>query len=252
MINKLVSTKNVILNLIDSLDLPHDKYRPMFTNWILWAERQIGSPYSYIKKHKVLTISNCHAELPNDAMYLQIALMGDHGDCCQDLFDTTCSGLVQANLVNETYASTAGFVVVDLGNLNTTDNPLAFGLVQYILQDNKIVFNANYDGQKVTIQYLGTKIDCDGFPLINENHLEALEEYCMYKFRRRRVKTGIDVGLYRDHKNEWHRLAASAKADDLMFNDSERRMIGEMTNNPWAGKGLWLGQYPTEGGFYGY
>jgi hypothetical protein len=248
MINKLVSTKNVVLNLMDSLALDHDKYRPMFTNWMLWAERQIGSPYSYVKKHKVLTIKDCYAELPNDAMYLQIAILGDLGDCCQDIFDSTCYGLTQANLTNETYASTAGFLVVDLGN-TTTDN-LNFGFVQYLIQDNKIVFLTNYDGQKVTIQYLGLQTDCDGFPLINENHLEALEEYCMYKFRRRRVKTGIDVGLYRDHFNSWSRLAASCKADDMMFNDSETRMIGEMVNNPWAGKGLWLGQYPTEGGWY--
>lgn len=250
MINKLVSTKNVILNLLDSLALDHDKYRPMFTNWILWAERQIGSPYSYVKKHKVLTIKNCYAELPNDAMFLQIAIMGDLGDCCNDIFDDTCYGLSKANLSGETFASTAGFLVVDTGNLNGTDNPLAFGFVQYLIQNNKIVFMNNYDGQKVTIQYLGLETDCDGFPLINENHLEALEEYCMYKFRRRKVRTGIDVGLYRDHKNEWHRLAASCKADDLMGNESETKMISEMVNNPWAGKGLWLGQYPTEGGYY--
>lgn len=249
MINKLVSTNNVILNLLDSLALDHDKYRPMFTNWILWAERQIGSPYSYVKKHKVLTIKGCYAELPNDAMFLQIAILGDHGDCCTDLFDTTCIGLNSANLVNETYSSTAGFLVVDLGNMNT-ENPLAFGFAQYLIQNNKIVFNANYDGQSVTIQYLGKETDCDGFPLVNENHLEALEEYCRYKWSGRNIKSGIDIGVNRDAEQRWRRLAASAGADDRMGNDSENRMIGEMVNNPWAGKGLWLGQYPTEGGFY--
>jgi hypothetical protein len=248
-INKLVSVKNVIINLIDDLGLDHDKYRPMFTNWILWAEKQIGSPYSYVKKHKVLTIKGCYAELPTDAVILQMAIMGDLGDCCGDIFDNTCLGLTNANLTNETYASTAGFLVVDLGNLGTQDN-LRFGFVQYLIQNNKIVFNTNYNGQKVTIQYMGVQEDCDGFPLIGENHLEALGEYCKYKFRQRRIRSGIDLGLARDHKQEWHRLAASAKADDLMLNESETKMIGEMVNNPFAGKGLWLGQYPTEGGFY--
>lgn len=250
MINKLVSTKNVVLNILDGLALDHDKYRPMFTNWILWGERQIGSPYSYVKKHKVLTIKDCYAELPNDAMFLQVAIMGDLGDCCQDIFDNTCYGLTQANLTNQTYLSTGGFLVVDLGSANTTDNSLAYGFVQYLIQNNKIVFMNNYDGQKVTIQYLGLETDCDGFPLINENHIEALEEYCMFKFKRRKVRSGIDVGVYRDHEQRWKQLAASAGADDRMGNDSENKMISEMVNNPWAGKGLWLGQYPTEG--YGF
>lgn len=246
-INKLVTTRNVVINLLDSLALDHTKYTPMFTNWILWGEKQIGSPYSYVKKHKVLTISNCHAELPTDAVILQMAILGDLGDCCADLFDTTCLGISNSAVSNLDAAG--GFLIVDVGNAGTQDN-FNYGFVQYLIQDNKIVFNNNYNGQKVTIQYLGVQTDCDGFPLIGENHLEALEEYCMYKFRRRRIKSGIDLGLARDHKQEWHRLAASCKADDLMLNESEHKMISEMTNNPFAGKGLWLGQYPTEGGMY--
>ncbi len=244
--NQLVSINNVILNLYDRLQLTHDKYRPMFANWILWGERQIGSPYSYVKKHKVITISNCHAELPKDLMFLQIAIMGDLGDCCTDIFDNTCTGLRSANLSGETYLSTAGFLVVDLGNI-TTDTPLAYGFVQYVIQDNKIVFLQNYDGQKVTIQYLGVKTDCDNFPLINENHLEALEEYCMYKFKSGKIRSGIDIGVSDRHENRWKQLAASCGADDRMGNESEYKMITEMVNDPWVGKGLWLGQYPTDG-----
>lgn len=250
MINKLVSTNNVILNLLDSLALDHDKYRPMFTNWILWAERQIGSPYSYVKKHKVLTIKDCYAELPNDAMYLQIAILGDLGDCCQDIFDSTCNGITQALLTNQSVAATGGFLVVDLNGLQSTDTSFEYGFVQYLIQNNKIVFLNNYDGRKVTIQYLGKETDCDGFPLVNENHLEALEEYCRYKWSGRNIKSGIDIGVNRDAEQRWRRLAASAGADDRMFNDSEYKMISEMVNNPWAGKGLWLGMYPTEG--FGY
>jgi hypothetical protein len=71
----------------------------------------------------------------------------------------------------------------------------------------------------------------------------------MYKFRSRNIRSGIDLGLSRDHLNNWRRLAASAKADSATPSYSERRMIVELVNDPFAGKGLWLGQYPTEGSF---
>lgn len=246
-VNKLISIRNVVINLLDDLALDHTKYTPMFTRWTLWAERQIGSYYSYVKRHKVLTIEGCSAELPDDVMCLQIAIMGDLGECCQDIFDTTCLGLTNSSFT--TADAQSGFLIVDIGNMSTEVN--TYGFVQYVIQDNKLVFLKNYDGQKVTIQYLGIKTDCDDMPLINENNVEALTEYCMYKFRSRNIKSGIDIGVADRHKNNWHRLAASAKADSANPSFSERKMITELVNDPFAGKGLWLGQYPTQGGWYG-
>lgn len=245
-INKLISVDNVVINLLDDLALDHTKYTPMFTRWALWAERQIGSYYSYVKKHKVLTIKGCTADLPDDVMCLQIAIMGDLGDCCKDIFNTTCLGLTNGGSFSTADAQN-GFLIVDIGNMGVETN--TYGFVQYVVQDNKIVFLQDYDGQKVTIQYLGTKSDCDGMPYINENNVEALTEYCMYKFKSRNIRSGIDIGVVDRHKNNWHRCAASAKADSATPSYSERKMITELINDPYAGKGLWVGQYPTNGAF---
>jgi len=246
--NKLVSVNNVIINLLDDLALDHTKYKPMFTNWAIWAEKQIGSFYQYEKKFAVLDICGCHAELPCDAVYLQRAIMGDRGCNCQDLFNNVWGNLnpyVRAGSIDLT-----SFLVVDLPYEATsnTGNYSIGGFMGYDIQDNKIVFKSNFNGQKVTIQYLGLKVDCDGIPLVGENHLEALGEYCMYKFRRRNPKSGIQLGMIRDHKQEWEKLAARSRGDDAEVNDADQKRIVALLHDPYAGKGLPL--VPSTG--YGY
>ena len=248
-INKLVSVNNVIINLLDDLALDHTKYKPMFTNWAIWAEKQIGSFYQYEKKFAVLDICGCHAELPCDAKYLQRAIMGDRGCDCTDLYNSVCGNLLSnVNVTSGSFDSTS-FLVVDLPASATAESgTFSFGFVGYDIQDNKIIFKQNLDGQKVTIQYLGLKCDCDGIPLVGENHLEALAEYCMYKFRRRNPKSGIQLGMIRDHKQAWEQLAARARGDDAEVNDSDQKRIVALLHDPYAGKGLPL--VPSAG--YGY
>lgn len=249
--NKLISINNVIINLLDDLALDHTKYKPMFTNWAVWAEKQIGSFYQYSRKHAVLDICGCIAELPCDAVYLQRAIMGDRGCNCGDLFNQVC-GSFSASVTAGNIDSTS-FLVVDLPAYATSGNSggiYNFGLVGNHVQDNKIIFDKSYDGQKVTIQYLGLELDCDNIPLIGENHVEAIGEYCMYKFRRRKVRSGIDLGMVRDHKNEWEKLCARARGDDAELSDADRQRIVQMYHDPYIGKGLPL--VPTLGKYNYY
>lgn len=238
-INKLVSINNVIINLLDDLGLDHTKYKPMFTNWAIWAEKQIGTPYQYVKKFAVLDICGCHAELPCDAVYLQRAIMGDRGCDCTDLFNNVCGNLMSNVGVSAGSIDSTSFLVVDLpSSATTTSGTFSFGFMGYDIQDNKIVFKQNLDGQKVTIQYLGLEVDCDGIPLVGANHLEALGEYCMYKFKKRKIRSGIDLGLMREYKAEWERLAARSRGDDGEVNDSDFKRIVALLHDPYAGKGL--------------
>lgn len=237
--NKLVSVNNVIINLLDDLALDHTKYKPMFTNWALWAEKQIGSFYQYQKKFAVVDICGCTAELPCDVVYLQRAIMGDRGCNCNDLFNMVCGSLMTNVSMASGNINSTSFLVVDLpSSATTTSGTFSFGFMGYDIQDNKIIFKQNLDGQKVTIQYLGMEVDCDGIPLVGANHLEALGEYCMYKFRRRNPKSGIQLGMIRDHKAEWEKLAARSRGDDAEVNDSDQKRIVALLHDPYAGKGL--------------
>lgn len=252
-INKLISVDNVIINLLDELGLDHTKYRPMFVNWATMAERSIGSYYQFKRKHVVLEICGCVAEMPCDAVYLQRAIMGDLGVGCADLFNQVCGCLGNLNNVNATVTAgsidSTSFLVVDLPASATQEGgSFSFGFVPHHVQDNKLIFDQNRDGQKVTVQYLGIEVDKDEIPLIGENHTEAIAEYCMWKFRRRRIKSGVDLGLARDHEKRWHELATRSRGDDAELSDTDRIRIVQMLHDPYIGKGLPL--IPTLGSYY--
>ena len=239
-VNKLISAENVIINLIESLKLDHTKHKPMFMRWIVEAEKQIGSYYQYVRKIAVIDIKNCIAEVPEDAKWVELALLGDYGCECQDLFKRFCGGALNAAVTTGNIDSTS-FLVVDLPSVaTTTTGNYNFGLIDYKISNNKIVLDNNYNGQKLTVQYLAIETDCDGIPLVGENHILALEEYCLWMFKRRNIRSGIDVGVCRDHERRWHELCASARADDAMPSGGEQEIAARMINNPYAGRGLKL------------
>ena len=243
-INKLISYKNVLVDLLDNLNLDHTKYTPMFTRWIEKAETKIGSRYQYTKKKAVLDIKGCHADLPSDAQALQLAIIGDQGCDCTDLFNQ-CFNNFSAQTSTDTIRgfNNLSFLVVDVRNNDS--GPWDF--VEYEVQDNKLIFKQNLDGLQVTVQYLGLATDCDGILQIGENHVDAITEYCMWQYRRQNIKSGIDLGLARDHQMNWERQCLNARAIDAgkSFTESERRLTLELLHDPHAGWGLPL--TPTMG-----
>lgn len=248
-INKLVSVNNVIINLIDDLGLPHNKYKAMFVNWATTAEKSINSFYQYKRKHIVLDVCGCIAELPNDATFLQRAIMGDLGTNCADLFNNLCVGLNSSGTFSSGSIDSTSFLIVDLpANSGNDSGAFSFNLAGHHVQDNKIIFDVNRDGEKVTVQYLGLEVDADGIPLVGQNHLEAIGEYCMWKFRRRNIRSGIDIGVARDHERRWHELAGRSRGDDAELSETDRERIVQMLHDPFIGKGLQL--IPAQGSLY--
>lgn len=252
-INKLVSVNNVIINLLDDLGLDHTKHKPMFVNWATMAEKNIGSYYQYKRKHAVLDVHGCIADLPWDAAVLEMAIMGDCGTDCGDLFMQTYGSYFRGALNNVGVTvgniDSVSFLVVDLPAAATSESGVySFGTVGNHVQDNKIIFDCNRNGQKVTVQYLGIEVDSDGIPLVGENHLEAIAEYCMFKYRRRRIRSGVELGLSRDHERRWHELAARSRGEDAEPSQADRDNIVNMIHDPFIGKGLQL--IPLLGNYY--
>lgn len=250
-INKLVSIKNPVLNAMMALGLDHDKDRPLFTLWATQAEEEIGSKGAMERKRVVLTIDGCAACLPQDARILECAIMGDYGCDCGDLMDRYfCnSGTIFADQSNP---NLSGFLIVDI--FVTGEQP--YGFVNYTIQDNKLVFASNYDGQKVTVQYQGAKTDCDGFIEVGENHVRAIEAYIMWKnFQRKKKKSGADFQEMIYLERLWNQLCSHARADDAMLTQPEREQIAQLNTDPYAGRGLAVGMRTTLGfgnNYYGF
>src|SRR3990167_7925459 len=243
-INKLVNIRNAIIGANALLGLDHDKDTPTFTMWAIQAEEEIGSKGAMDRKRVVLTIEGCAVCLPDDAMILEGALLGDYGCDCADLFNSTfCAG--GTVFINNSNANLSGFLIVDVAGVSG-DVPV--GMVDYTIQDNKIVFASNYDGQSVTIQYQGYKTDCDGFMEVGQNHVRAITAFIVWHdYMRRKKKTSADMAQMQYWENQWNTLCSHARADDAILTVPEREAIAVMNSDPNVGRGLAVGMRTTLG-----
>lgn len=244
----MVSIRNAIQDAIDDIGLDHDKDIPLFTNWAIKCEKGIRSYYQFTKKRAVLDIEGCSACLPDDAVFLQRAILGDHGCDCEDLFNTWCN-TYQTNGLAGLGSDQNSFLIVDIG----TTTSYGYSYVAHEVQDNKIIFEKNLNGQKVTIQYLGYQYDCDGFLMVNENHLNAITNYICYKyFLRKKRKSNDDFNSVNHYNREWHRYVADARAKDSELTETDREAIVAMHHDPYIGIGLSVGMRTTLDGTYNW
>lgn len=236
-VNRLVNIKVAVLNALQDTGIDVTKDIPTITRWAADAEREIGSFYSLKRKQDVLVVNGCTAEIPCDASTVQGVLLGDYGCECGELF-TRCFGFAQSI----TAANTDTFLIIDKP---TNDNMFLLGGIKWSVQQGKIVFSQSYDKKKITIQYLGFAIDQDGFPMIMENHVEAIVHFIMYKYaiRSRFTPIKMDRADINHFWREWMRLCSHARADDAELTDSERQEIVMMIHDPFSGYGLEVGMH---------
>lgn len=244
--NKLISIRNPIVDAMEFLHIDHDKLIPLFTRYATIAEKQIGSAAQYELKRKVIDINQCTACLPNDCVIVEIALMGDHGENCDNLLRQICMGATMPSVygtINNT------FLVVDVGD---NGQGLNMGTVPFTIQNNKLIFEtSNYSGKKITVQYLAYKTDCDGFMEIGENHVDAIRWYIvwMYLYGKQGLNS-LDYGKMNTAREEWNRECSHARAMDSMPSPSDRKKIVAMMHDPYAGISLSQGMFTTLGGMY--
>ena len=242
-VNKLISIKNPIVDAMDLLSVDHDKNIPFFTRLATLAEKEIGSFYQYTLKREVISITNCVACLPSDAVYVDIAILGDLGCECTDL-RAIVNGTGALNLPSTTGTTDNTFLVVDIGS--ASDGGGLTGTVNFAVQNNKLIFEQSFDGYSITVQYLAYAVDCDGFMKIGENHVQAIKWYIVwnYLFRKNGINS-MEYGKMNMAKAEWDRECRHARAEDAQLTNSQRAKIKYMYSNPVSGIGMSYGMTTT-------
>jgi len=246
-INRLISIKNAIVNAMEDCGLDHDKDIPVLTRWAIEAEKAISSNIAFTRKHAVLDINHCIACLPDDAAYLEAAILGDLGCDCGDIFAKVCSNYIGNRTTLATSADANSFLIVDMGQ----GTSIGLTSVDHQVQDNKIVLARDLDGQKLTIQYKAYDVDCEGFLNVSENHIKAIGYYCCWKFfLRKKRPAGEDYYKIKEFKTEWNRECANARAKDAVLSASDRAKIVAMHHDPYIGYSLNVGMRTTLGNYY--
>lgn len=233
-INRIISIKNPILNAFDMVGVDRARDLPVFMTWAIQAENEIGGT-NLVKEKRVLDIKGCKAELPCNAVELQVAMLGAQDCSCNDLRDL-CGGV---GIISPNAFSDGWFLVID----PPSDGSSVLGYVDYEIQNGCLVFYRNLDGQHVTVQYLGQPLDEEGFPKISENHVRAITEYILWQYCKRSKYSSnpLSDSMIAQHQREWFRLCSHARADDAKLNPSEQEDVAQMLSNPYSGRGLRVG-----------
>lgn len=230
---------------LDDIGAENNRMVPKMTRWAVYADNAIGG-YRLLKyKITVQTFDHCSVELPCDIVALLPGmLLGDYGCECDLVFNDVrqsySRGFVGVSNVD-------GFTVVDTSSFGTIRSNLG----NYQIQDNKLVFKTNYEGQKLTIPYLGMQLDERGLPMILENHVEACAQYIQYKLAKmtrfqtkeyRLNETAIEA-----EKREWNRMCRHARANDIAPTEQEEAAVAALINNPYSGiqRASWIYGMPN-------
>lgn len=240
-INRLISIHDAVFNAQKDMGVDTTADVPTLTRWAVEAEREIGSYYGWKKQNAVLTGVNCIAYLPCQAMKVQYVIMGDHGCECGDLVRSI-----------STYASNASATINDtFFVVDRASDEFMCGGINWEVQNNKLVFQGSVDGQKLTIQYLGYELDCDGFLMVNENHIVAIADYIKWKFaeRSRYSPQKMDHGDIGYLQRRWVEEKLMARADDSQISETDREQIVSMLHDPFSGFGLSYNMNTPMGGY---
>ena len=229
-INKLVSINNPIINAIDLAGLDHNKHLPLFTTWAYQAEKEIGSYYQYERQWAILDICGGTAELPDNCIKVEGAIMGSHNENIGSIFSSTFNN--PSIQLSQNTSNT--FLIVDSGSSETNNG---CGIVPYGYQNNKIIFDTNSKQDKVTIEFIGYAIDCDGFMKVGENHIEAITHFILYNWNMRKK----DTKMMQWHYTQWDRLCAHSRALDAQLTETDKEEIARLYHDPYSGRGLSVG-----------
>ena len=228
-INKLISIKNAIVDATDMAGIDHGNFLPLFMTWAVYAEKEIGG-MSAIDKYAIVDINCGIANIPCDAVEVYGAILGKHDCNCGNLFKNMYS--YGGAPVRQVFDG-GNFLVVDIGG---SDNYNYSNYVSFGYQDNKLIFDNNCikDGY-VTIHYRGLVEDCEGFPLVSENHILAIAEYIRYCWlKRKRKKSQSEYREMQDAYIQWDRLCPHARADDNMITESQRLVMVATLHDAYA------------------
>jgi hypothetical protein len=142
------------------------------------------------------------------------------------IINKTSTNLANRNLaeLNTGLTRTSGGSDRDSFNYPFSTNSSKFTI------ENGFIYFSQIENGKVGISYMGIMIDKEGWPMIAEDHADAVSAYLIYMWTKRRFIMGkIGVGNYQLLKQEWEWKCGQARGEDELPNQAEMRYLA----NQW-------------------
>lgn len=238
-LNKLVSIYDAIYNAFEDTGIDVKAQTPVFARWAIDAEKKIGSYYGWKKQFAVLIGNHCRVELPNNCMRVQRMVIGDYGCSCDALMSSSYDWAI-SNIDNGAFINTGAEVFSLQIDLDPTGNNFNMYDNKFEIQNNNMVFGRSVDKQKVTIQFLGYEVDCNGFIMVSENHILAITDYIKWNVAKRSRFSPVKMERWeiKDLEASWITLRNQARGEDAELQPHDQKAIASMLHDPWSGWGL--------------
>ena len=237
-INKKISIRNAITELIDSTSESYLNMLPTLVTWAKKADLDIGTPYQYERKFCTRSVVDYKAELPLSVVYVTAVIAGDHFDDGLSAFNAEYTSVQK-----DTITANGQTVVYSWDNISNMYRcrPLLWEVV-----DNHIVFPSDFNDDKITVLYYGYFVDSEGLPMINENNIDAIATFLKLKiakkeqfnkFRKLRL-SHVDNNFINSLAKEWKIKKRAARADSDPIGEDWTRELSEILNHPFSGDGM--------------
>lgn len=234
---KKISIKSAVLGAMESLGQEgKTNLIPLFKTWAVNGEKLItgfGMQTTALKKNYVLAVENCETELSCEVASIRVIIEGDHGCDCDDLMDRCVSTFYTEAFLHSAVTGDPVYYVLD------SVTGVSKG-ISYSVQNNKIVFSSGvYNGKNITVGALSIPVDREGFPLVNETHLEALQTYIEWRWMKRSSHKAVGKNYSRldisDTWREFIRFKDYAGGEDTRPEPYQERQMALMMNDPYSG-----------------
>lgn len=216
------------------------RHMDKFIEWSFEAMKKIGSYDTFPRMEEDLTVADKRVILPEHMIKI-IDVKDENGTYCEPTSSTfrgnkapdTGPGPNQ----NPNYESTldvdgmngltySNRYYIDSGgphaHNNNPTNPTSAAYLNINLEDGKIL----------TISYFFVPVDLDGFPMIKDNHVEAVSAYLMWKHKAIEYYAGkVPQYIYKDLEKRWYWLCGNARGNDNMPTKNEWERIGAIWNS---------------------
>jgi hypothetical protein len=199
-----------------------------FIEWAWDGEKKIGSSVTFTRKECFVDIDeNGVGCLEKDTLYiLGIGKTGMKMEQSTADFQLFNKKLVNNNtgFAMASTASASQYLDALYGFYN--NSPMKFSV------HNGHIYMAGYKSGQVAIAYKGVCLDEEGYPLVNELHVEALAAFLIYMYIQREYLRGrAPKYLHDDMKLRWLELCVQARSEDEMPNPLDLRILNGIWNN---------------------
>jgi hypothetical protein len=199
-----------------------------FIEWVWDGEKKIGSSVTFTRKECLIDIDeNGVGCLPKDVLY--ILAIGKTGMKMEQ--STTDFQLFEKKLVN----NNSGFAMTSSASASQyldalygffINSPMKFSV------HNGKIYMAGYKSGQISIAYKGVCLDDEGYPLVNELHIEALAAFLIYMHTQTEyLRARAPKYLHDDMKLRWLELCLQARSEDEMPNPLDLRILNGIWNN---------------------